>query len=83
MSKETLRKVEKLLLKLRLADINRDQIWKHFFSIQKEVTRALEPTYSQDERKMILIEIQLMQTELNRQKNLLSKISKELRNHST
>jgi len=45
----------------------------------EEVTRALEPTYSKEERRKILEEIQRYQKQLNRQKNHLSKISKELR----
>lgn len=74
MSKEfqakVLRQFQKFELEVRL---------RRALSFPEEVTRALEPTYSKEKRKQLLEEIQLIQKDLNRQKNLLSKISKELR----
>lgn len=74
MSKEfqakVLRQFQKFELGVRL---------RRVLGFPEEVTRALEPTYSKEKRKQLLEEIQLIQKDLNRQKNLLSKISKELR----
>lgn len=74
MSKEfqakVLRQFQKFELGVRL---------RRALGFPEEVTRALEPTYSKEKRKQLLEEIQLIQKDLNRQKNLLSKISKELR----
>lgn len=77
MTKEDSRKVKRLFLCLRL---ERD-FWDNLIemkSIESEVTRALEPTYSYS-RSQLLQKISEAQKSLNKQKNLLTKISKVLR----
>lgn len=82
MTKEEIRKIEKLLLGLKINEaILRSTVTSDLF--REEVTRALEPTYSNLEREEMLQNISNAQKILNRQKNLLTKISKVLRSQSS
>jgi hypothetical protein len=75
------RRIKRLLIQARLVE----DLYGHLVSsesFRSEVTRALEPTYSNYKRQELLNKIQEAQKELNRQKNILTKISKILRSLS-